>query len=68
MKEGSDVYTLTLRHRTRFEGVESRGQDIESLEVVPRELNSVFQLKLKSKKGKLGNNQCRIPRNLYLIF
>ena len=49
MKEGSDVYTLTLRHRTRFEGVESRGQDIESLEVVPRELNSVFQLKLKSK-------------------
>ena len=49
MKEGSDVYTLTLRHRTRFEGAESRGQDIESLEVVPRELNSVFQLKLKSK-------------------
>ena len=40
--------------------VESRGQDIESLEVVPRELNSVFQLKLKSEKGKLGNNQCSL--------
>jgi hypothetical protein len=40
-------------HRGGMEGadnvVESRGQDIESLEVVPRELNSVFQLKLKSK-------------------